>query len=114
MLEAAHQSLRQALLVQQQTSKQLAALAAEQSKQIRMVVEERFYRPIISPADHERQKSEVRVEPDELNDVAQFSEEGDQTQMATEDQRGREIDRKLDEAFELIQADHQKAHQVPA
>src|SRR5690348_17080815 len=74
------------------------AVIAEKDAQIRMVLEERFFRPIMPPAEH-RAKSTSSVHPEELTDVTTFSSEGDREQLEHDNAAARDAERELGEAL---------------
>lgn len=101
--------LRQALSSQQQSVREYAALARAQSEQINMVLQERYYRPLLSQQDRDQQTHELS-DAAELSDVAPFPEETDRQQVVQEDSAHAALEKQLEEEFASIQAEHEAAH----
>ena len=95
------------------TIARLLDLIAEKDAQIRMVLEERFYQPLVPPPNR-RIKSTVAMRPEEMNDVTQYPIDGDKEAVAKSDATAREAEndlaRALDEEVMELAREQEAAH----
>lgn len=106
--------LSRSLQALDRSNQQLAQLAAAQSEQIRQVLQEKFYHPLITDEDRRRQSSEVGEPADAMTDVTQFSQEEDAAAVAEEGKASNELEKQLEAEFLDIATEHAASRQVPA
>jgi hypothetical protein len=114
LLTRSQRALTQALTAQQKAAQDFAALARQQSDQIQMVLQQQFYRPILSEADREKQSHEVRQDPQELEDSGHFPAETDKEIIDGEEHDEKQLQALADhfiEELDSITIEHEKAHE---
>jgi len=95
------------------TIERLLKIIEEQSAQIRMVLEERFYKPI-QPAPNRQIESTVVNMPEDITDNVRFDPGEDRKQIARETKAAEaaqtDLDQLLSEEAVKIAAEHEAAH----
>lgn len=110
ILERSQQALQQALQAQQVNCRAYAALAASQAEQIKLVLQERFFRPILTDVDNERQSHEVGIPAAELTDVTEYPEETDRAEILRQHTASAELEQSLEDEFKDLLAEQEAAH----
>jgi hypothetical protein len=77
---------------------QAQAREAKLAGMVQMVMEERFYRPTVTRDPKNERKTAPGIDPEALNDVAQFDAEADREQM----EQGEQLEREIEEEFKAI------------
>lgn len=102
--------LQQAVSLQQETVQKYAALAAEQSRQLTIVLQERFYRPMLTPDDTAKQAHDVAHDPAQMTDVLEFSQDGDREDIGRDEKENQRLEAELDAGFTEIAQEHEAVH----
>ncbi len=87
-------------------------LLAEKDAQIRMVLEEKFFRPVVSaPAEVRRVPA---VDAASLSDQAHDTRKGDEKELAAQDEALKKAQETLESELRALESEQEAAHAAPA